>query len=109
MNTMRKETGSIDVIKFSEGNIEARQIAAYIKRLYKEKDFSHIGYHFEEDGRQWVIHTRPNQEEVIKYFREQSSESIINSIQKENPKSMAANHTIAIYIDNFSEFISYIK
>ncbi len=68
----KKKTVSVDVMNISAMNVSTGQIGAYIKALYQEEGFRHIGYRFEnQDGLcRFIIYTLPNQKDVIQYFKD---------------------------------------
>lgn len=67
-----KKPVSIDCIDFDASNVSTGQIGSYIKYLYNEYDFRHIGYRFENrDGNcRWIIYTLSHQKRVIQYFKD---------------------------------------
>lgn len=68
----KKEVISIDVMQINAKHVSTGQIGGYIKKLYEEEGFRHIGYRFKNiDGlTRFIIYTLPNQLEVIQYFED---------------------------------------
>ncbi len=68
----KKRQISVDVMDISASYVASGQIVEYIKNLYRNKDFRHIGYRLENrDGLiRYVIYTLPNQKEIIQYFKD---------------------------------------
>ncbi len=67
-----KKNPVVDVIDINAMHIATGQMGAYIKKLYKEEEFRHIGYRFENrDGLcRFVIYTLASQKLVIQYFKD---------------------------------------
>lgn len=68
----KKRIVSVDVMNISAMHISTGQIGSYIKSLYQEEGFRHIGYRFEnQDGLcRFIIYTLPTQKDVIQYFKD---------------------------------------
>lgn len=71
---------SVDVIDISAKHVSTGQMGAYIKKLYKEEGFRHLGYRFENRNGmcRFVIYTLPHQREVIQYFKDRCPAMVEN-------------------------------
>lgn len=67
-----KKNVRVDCIDISAMNISTGQIGSYIKWLYNEKNFRHIGYEFVNiDGNcRFIIYTLPSMKHIITYFKD---------------------------------------
>ena len=71
---------SVDVINFSAHHVSTGQVGAYIKKLYEEEHFSHIGYRTENRKGfiRYVIYTIPTSIAVIQYFKDRCPAMVEN-------------------------------
>ena len=67
---------SVDVISFNMKHVSTGQVGAYIKKLYREENFLHIGYRW--DNGRFVIYTLPGNKEVIQYFKDRCPAMVEN-------------------------------
>ena len=76
----KKSAVSVDVIDFNAKHVSTGQVGAYIQKLYREENFLHIGYRFEnKNGNcRFVIYTLPGQREVIQYFKDRCPAMVEN-------------------------------
>lgn len=67
-----KKSVSVDVIDFSAMKVATSQVAGYIKKLYEEEGFSHMGYRVENRNGlvRFIIYTLPSSKEIIQYFKD---------------------------------------
>ncbi len=70
----------VDVIDINAKHVATGQMGAYIKKLYKEEDFRHIGYRFEnrEGLCRFVIYTLASQRQVVQYFKDRCPAMVEN-------------------------------
>lgn len=68
----KKQQISVDLIDFNAMNIGTGNVGSYIKWLYCEYGFLHIGYRFEnQNGNcRFVLHTLPENRNVMQYFKD---------------------------------------
>lgn len=68
----RKKKISVDVMDINRQHVSSGRIEEYIRNLYRDEGFMHIGYRVEDrDGLQrFVIYTLPGQKDVIQYFKD---------------------------------------
>lgn len=68
----KKSSIFVDVIDINAMHVSTGQIGGYIKKLYKEEEFSHMGYRFENRNglSRFVIYTLPYSKEIIQYFKD---------------------------------------
>lgn len=59
-------------MEISAMHVSTGQISWYIKKLYEEEGFRHIGYRFENRNGlcRFVIYTLPHQHAVVQYFKD---------------------------------------
>ena len=79
-NFLKKRQVSVDVMDISMKHVATGQMGAYIKKLYKEEGFFHIGYRFENRGGicRYIINTLPNNRDVIQYFKDRCPAMVEN-------------------------------
>lgn len=83
-NFLKKMKVSVDVMDISANHVATGQIGAYINKLYKEENFSHIGYRFENRGGicRYIINTLPNNRDVIQYFKDRCPAMVENECKE---------------------------
>ena len=101
MSLFKKKQTSVDVMDINAMHVSTGQIGEYIKNLYKNEDFRHMGYRLEpKDGlHRFVIYTLPNQKEVIQYFKERCPAMV----EEECRKLHGEEHKFAEWPNGFSE------
>ncbi len=74
----------VDVIDINAMHIATGQMGAYIKKLYQEEKFRHIGYRFENRNGlcRFVIYTLASQKQVIQYFKDRCPAMIENECRE---------------------------
>lgn len=70
----------VDVIDINAMHVATGQMGAYIKKLYAEEGFRHIGYRFEKRKGlcRFVIYTLASQRQVIQYFKDRCPAMVEN-------------------------------
>ncbi len=76
----KKYPVSVDLINFSARHVGTGQVGAYIKKLYEEEGFSHLGYRWSNDkrGHRFVIYTLPGSNVVEQYFKDRCPAMVEN-------------------------------
>lgn len=97
MNSKNIQIQSVNIMEFSSENIEGNQVGTFIMHLYKNENFSHIGYH--KQNERWIIHTRLDNKKVIKYFKKSSPEVI----RKQCQQTSFEPHCIILYANGYKE------
>lgn len=66
----KKKKIPVDVMEIDARYVSTGQVGEYIKNLYNNEGFRHIGYRFETRDMisRFVIYTLPDQKMVIQYF-----------------------------------------
>ncbi len=97
----KKRQISVDVMDINAMHVATGQIGEYIKNLYRNEDFRHIGYRFENrDGLcRFVIYTLPNQKAVIQYFKDRCPAMV----EEECRKLQGEAHEWAEWPNGFEE------
>lgn len=97
----KKPAVSVDVIDFNAKHVATGQVGAYIKKLYREENFLHIGYRFEnkKGNCRFVIYTLPGQREVIQYFKDRCPVMV----EKECMELTGEAHEFSIWANGFEE------
>lgn len=80
----KKKPVTVDVIDISAMHVATGQMGAYIKKLYAEENFRHIGYRFEnrEGMCRFVIYTLASQRDVIQYFKDRCPAMVENECRE---------------------------
>ena len=71
---------SVDVIDFNAQHVATGQVVAYIHKLYREEEFLHLGYRFENRNGsvRFVIYALPSSRMVIQYFKDRCPAMVEN-------------------------------
>lgn len=97
----RKKEISIDVAEFSGANVSTGQVGYYIKKLYEEEGFIHIGYRFENKNglMRVILYTIPPAKTISQYFKDRCPAMI----EKECKECEPRNFTISRWNNGFEE------
>lgn len=78
----KKYPVSEDLINFSAQHVGTGQVGAYIKKLYKEERFTHLGYRVENSDKygdlRFVIYTLPGARKIKQYFQDRCPAMVEN-------------------------------
>lgn len=94
-----KNIQSVNIMEFSSENIQGNQVGTFIMHLYQKENFSHIGYHKNDENDNWIIHTRSDNKRVIKYFKRSSPEVI----RRQCEQTSFEPHCIISYTNDYKE------
>ena len=83
-----KRAISVDVAEFSGKHVSTCQVGSYIKKLYAEENFEHLGFRFEKNDKgilrvilYTLSHSRAT-EAIIQYFKDRCPSMIEDDIKK---------------------------
>ena len=96
-----KRSISVDVAEFSGKHVSTCQVGSYIKKLYAEEKFEHIGYRFQKNSKgivRVIISAISPPENIIQYFKDRCPAMIENEVKECKPQS----HTLTT-INGFDE------
>lgn len=96
-----KKQEIIDIAEFSGMKVSTGQVGAYIKKLYEDENFRHIGYRFQKNSKgivRVIISAISPPENIIQYFKDRCPAMIENEVKECKPQS----HTLTI-INGFDE------
>lgn len=105
----KKKDYTVDLIDFSMQHVGTGQIGAYIiNYLYKELNFSHIGYRIGKN--KWgelrcTLYTEEDRNLIISYFKDRCSGMIEDKVQTFE----GIPHDKKILSDGFEEVVPYTK
>lgn len=76
----RKSKISVDLIDFSGMHVATGQVGSYIKHLYEEHDFQHIGYRYKNinGDLRFILYTVPNNKLAVQYFKDRCPAMVEN-------------------------------
>ena len=102
-----KKQISVDIADFNASHISTGIIGAYIKKLYKEEKFLHIGYRLEnKDGLlRYILYTLPDSKIIIQYFKDRCHAMIEKECMDCEPEA----HYFSTWPNGFQEVVPFEK
>lgn len=80
----KKTPKTVDLIDFSRTHVSTGQVGGYIKKLYEEEKFLHIGYRYANinGSDRFILYTLPGLEKTIQYFKDRCPAMIEEECRK---------------------------
>ena len=96
-----------DLINFNSKYVSTGQVGGYIKRLYRQEGFNHIGYYFQNN--RVYLFTYSNNLEVIRYFDDRCPAMVEEDCMKVDPIAHEFRQMFSEELDPYQTYKEVIK